>query len=223
MAEVSSPVELARFIEYSLLRPDASAREVEKLCAEARLQNFFGVCVNGARVLQARHLLEDTDVKVIACVGFPLGAAAADVKRYETEIAIDEGTHEIDVVLNLGRLKDGDDKAVLRELCDVVEAADERPVKVILETSLLTRAEKLRACALVVESGAHFVKTSTGFSPGGATVDDVKLLREAVGAKFGVVASAGVRDVAMAQALIAAGATRLGTFFGLSVLKSSRN
>ena len=119
---------------------------------------------------------------------------SSDVKRFETEAAIDDGAQEIDVVLNLGRLKDGDDKYVLRELCDVVEAADERTVKVILETCLLTNEQKIRACRLVVESGAHFVKTSTGFSTGGATVDDVKLMRETVGPKFGVKASGGIRD-----------------------------
>ena len=139
-------------------------------------------------------------------VGFPLGAMSADAKRFETEAAIDDGAQEIDVVLNVGRLKDGDDKYVLRELCDVVEAADERTVKVILETCLLTPEEKIRACKLVVESGAHFVKTSTGFSSGGATMADVRLMRETVGPKFGVKASGGIRDTKTALAMIEAGA-----------------
>ena len=139
-------------------------------------------------------------------------------KRYETEAAIDDGAQEIDVVINVGRLKDGDDKYVLRELRDVAEAADERPVKVILETCLLTRAEKIHACQLVVESGARFVKTSTGLSTGGATIEDVKLMRETVGPKFGVKASGGIRDARTALAMIAAGATRLGTSASIAIV-----
>ena len=211
--------ELARFIDHTLLKADATARDIEKLCAEAREHGFYSVCVNGSRVEQARHLLEATDVKVACVVGFPLGAASGDAKRFETEAAVDEGAHEIDVVLNLGRLKDGDDKYVLRELRDVVEAADERPVKVILETCLLTQVEKTRACQLVVESGARFVKTSTGFSAGGATVADVRLLRETVGPQFGVKASGGIRDAKTALEMIAAGATRLGTSAGIAIVK----
>ncbi len=134
-------------------------------------------------------------------------------------MAIDDGAHEIDVVLNLARLKAGDDKYVLRELIDVVEAADEHTVKVILETCLLTEAEKIRACKLVVESGAHFVKTSTGFSTAGATIADVKLIRETVGPKFGVKASGGIRDAQTALAMIAAGATRIGTSNGIAIVK----
>lgn len=212
---------LASYIDHTILKPDASAKDIEKLCAEAREFRFFSVCVNGSRVEQARHLLEGTDVKVACVVGFPLGAADADAKRYETEAAIDNGAHEIDVVLNIGRLKDGDDTYVLRELRDVAEAADERTVKVILETCLLTREEKIRACHLVLDSGAHFVKTSTGFSTGGATLDDVKLLREIVGPTFGVKASGGIRDTATALAMIEAGATRLGTSGGVAIVKGA--
>ena len=194
--------------------------QIEKLCAEAREYKFVSVCVNGCWVAAARHFLEDSDVKVTSVVGFPFGTMTADVKRYETEVAIDDGAHEIDVVLNVAQLKAGDDKFVLRELLDVVEAADERPVKVIIETCLLTDAEKVRACKLILESGAQFVKTSTGFNPGGgATVADVKLLRETVGPKFGVKASGGIRDTASALALIAAGATRLGTSSGIAIMK----
>jgi deoxyribose-phosphate aldolase len=141
------------------------------------------------------------------------------VKRFEAEAAIDDGAQEIDLVINLGRLKDGNNKYVLRELRDVVEAADERPVKVILETGLLSREEKIRACELVVESGAHFVKTSTGSNAGGATLDDVKLLREAVGEKFGVKASGGIRDLKAALAMIEAGATRLGTSASVAIIQ----
>ncbi len=215
-----APQQLARHIEHTLLKPEATANDIEKLCAEAREYGFFAVCVNGSRVEFARALLEDTPVKVAAVVGFPLGAMESDVKRFETEAAIDSGAQEIDMVLNLGRLKDGDDAYVLRELRDVVEAADERVVKVILETGLLTRDEKIRACGLVLESGAHFVKTSTGFS-GGATIEDVKLLRELVGPEFGVKASGGIRDAATALALIEAGANRLGTSSGVAIVKGA--
>lgn len=214
-----SAAEIARFIDHTLLKPEATAQQIEKLCAEAREHGFFSVCVNGSRVELARHCLEDSPVKVATVVGFPLGAMSSDAKRYETEAAIDDGAQEIDLVLNIGRLKDGDDKYVLRELRDVVEAADERPVKVILETCLLTNEEKIRACQLVVEAGAHFVKTSTGFSTGGATLDDVKLLRATVGPKFGVKAAGGIRDTAAALAMIEAGATRLGTSAGAAIVK----
>jgi deoxyribose-phosphate aldolase len=178
------------------------------------------VCVNGSRVALARHFLEDSDVKIACVAGFPLGANSTDAKRFETEAAVDDGAHEIDVVLNIGRLKDGDDKYILRELCDVVEAANYNTVKVIIETCLLTHEEKIRACELIVESGAHFVKTSTGFSTDGATIDDVKLLRQTVGPKFGVKASGGIRDTATALAMIEAGATRLGTSNGVAIVNS---
>ncbi len=213
-----SAAQLAACLDHTLLKPDAWAKDIERLCAEARQHRFYSVCVNGSWVEQARHWLEDSDVKVACVVGFPLGAMSPDVKRYETEAAIDDGAQEIDAVVNVGRLKDGDEAFVLRELRDIVEAAEERPVKVILETCLLTREDKLRACNLVLESGARFVKTSTGFSSGGATVEDVKLLREAVGPRFGVKASGGIRDAKTALAMIAAGATRLGTSASVAIV-----
>jgi len=219
---VLPPRELARYIDQTLLRADATAKDIERLCEEAREHGFCAVCVNGSRVELARHLLETTEVKVSTVIGFPLGAMDADAKRYETEAAIDAGAQEVDVVLNIGRLKDGDDQYVLRELCDVVEAADERTVKVILETCLLTRGEKIRACHLVVDSGAQFVKTSTGFSTGGATIADVKLLREVAGPSFGVKAAGGIRETVTALALIEAGATRLGTSGGVALLAGLR-
>jgi len=215
-----SPPELAAYIDHTLLKADATAKDIEKLCAEARAHGFSSVCVNGSRVRQVRDLLADTSVKVASVVGFPLGAMSGDAKRFETEAAIDDGAHEVDVVLNIGWLKDGDDNLVLRELRDVVKAADQRPVKVILEACLLTTHEKIRACQLVVESGARFVKTSTGFSHGGATVADVKLFRETVGPNFGVKASGGIRDVETALAMIEAGATRLGTSASVAIVKS---
>jgi deoxyribose-phosphate aldolase len=210
--------DLAQYIDHTLLKADATAKQIEQLCIEARAHGFFSVCVNGSHVGLARHFLEDSDVKVACVAGFPLGAASTDVKRFEAEAAVDDGAHEIDVVLNIGRLKDGDDKYILRELCDVVEAANDNTVKVIIETCLLTHDEKIRACELIVESGAHFVKTSTGFSTSGATIDDIKLLRQTVGPKFGVKASGGIRDTATALAMIEAGATRLGTSNGVAIV-----
>jgi deoxyribose-phosphate aldolase len=210
---------LASYIDHTLLKPDASLKDIEQLCAEARGHNFHAVCVNGSWVAQARHFLDGCDVKVATVVGFPLGAADADTKRFETEAAIDNDAQEIDVVINIGRHKDGDDEYVLRELRDVVEAAAERPVKVIIETCLLTSAEKIRACRIVLEAGAQFVKTSTGFSSGGATIADVKLLREIVGEKFGVKAAGGIRDAQTALAMIEAGATRLGTSSGVAIVR----
>ena len=177
---------------------------------------FHSVCVCGSRVELAHSLLEDSEVKVTGLVGFPLGAADADAKRYETEVAIDHGAQEIEAVLNIGRLKDGDDRYVLRELRDLAEAADERPVKIILETGLLTPEEVLRACELAVASGVHCVCTGTGLRSA-ATVQDVQSLRAAVGEKFGVKA-AGLSDAQTAQALLEAGATRLGIAEGVAGL-----
>jgi deoxyribose-phosphate aldolase len=211
-------IDLARYIDHTLLKPEASLKDIERLCAEAREHGFHAVCINGTRVVQASYFLTDSDVKIGAVVGFPLGAADTDTKRYETEAAIDNGAQEIDVVINIGRLKDSDDLYVVRELRDVAEAADERPVKVILETCLLTREEIIRACKLVLDSGAEFVKTSTGFGRAGATIEDVQLMREIVGPKFGVKAAGGIRDTRTALAMIEAGATRLGTSAGVAIL-----
>ena len=219
MIDSLDALQLARYLDHTLLKPDATAQDIEQLCREALEHHFWSVCVNGSRVAQAYALLEDSGVKVACTVGFPLGAMTADTKRLEVEAAIDDGAQEIDVVLNIGRLKDGDDAYVLRELRDVVDAAEERTVKVILETCLLTRDEKIRACQLVVESGAHFVKTSTGFSTSGATTHDVQLMRECVGPKFGVKASGGIRDAKIALGMIESGATRLGTSASVAIVK----
>ena len=211
--------DLAHYIDHTLLKAEATAKDIEKLCKEAIEHKFYSVCVNSSRVALAYALTENSDVKVASVIGFPLGAMDGDAKRYETEVAIDHGAGEIDLVMNIARLKESDSAFVLRELRDVVEAADERPVKVILETCLLTLEEKILACHLVVESGAAFVKTSTGCNTGGATLDDIKLLRDTVGPKFGVKASGGIRDIAIALAMIKAGATRLGTSAGVSIVK----
>ena len=214
-----NPKDLARYIDHTLLKPDATAKEIEKLCREAMQHHFWSVCVNGSRVAEAYSIVEDSGVKVACTIGFPLGAMTTDAKRLEVEAAIDDGAQELDVVINIGRLRDGDDAYVLRELRDIVETAEERTVKVILETCLLSREEKIRACCLVVASGAHFVKTSTGFSAGGATTHDVELLRQCVGTEFGVKASGGIRDVKVAWGMIESGATRLGTSSGVQLIK----
>lgn len=214
----AAPHLIARMIDHTLLKADATASDIRTLCDQARTHQFWSVCVHGSRVALAASLLEDTDIKVAAVVGFPLGATEGDVKRFEAESLIDLGAQELDVVLNIGRLKDGDDRAVLRELRDIVETADGVPIKVILETCLLTESEKHRACSLVVESGAQFVKTSTGFGSGGATLDDIQLMRSLVGPKFGVKASGGIRDSLTALAMIEAGANRLGTSAGIAIL-----
>jgi len=211
--------DLARCIEHTLLRPEATAAEVEALCAAARGHGFHAVCVAGSRVLQAVDLLEGTDVRVVAVAGFPLGNGDTDSKRMEVEGAIDNGAHEIEVVLNLGRLKDGDDALVVRELHDLVEAADERVVKVILEVGLLAREEAVRGCELVLETGARFVSTGTGWGPRGVAVEDVKLLRERVGPKFGVKAAGGIRDATTAWALLEAGADRIGSSDGVALVR----
>ena len=219
MTEPLNAAALAKYIDHTLLKPDATARDIEQLCREAMDHHFWSVCVNGSRVAQAYALVENSGVKVACTVGFPLGAMTTDTKHLEVEAAIDDGAQEIDVMLNIGRLKDGDDAYVLRELRDIVEAADERTVKVILETCLLSRDEKIRACKLVVESGAHFVKTSTGFSTSGATTHDVQLMRECVGPKFGVKASGGIRDAKIALGMIESGATRVGTSASVAIVK----
>lgn len=214
--------EFGRCIDQTALRPDGTAADIERMCADAKSHGFAAVCVHGSRVELARHYLESSDVKVCGVVGFPFGATESDVKRFETEAAIEAGAQEIDVVLNAGLLKDGQDCLLLRELRDVVESAEERPVKVILEMSLLTREEIVRACTLVLDSGAHFVKTSTGAGVRPVTVDDVRLLRSLVGPEFGVKAAGGIRTLDAAMELATAGANRLGTSSGPALMEQFR-
>jgi len=202
--------ELVRRIDRTLFAADATRRDLEELCAEALEHSLHGVAVNTSRVELACAILDESDVKVIALVGFPLGASDADVKRYEVETAVDHGAQEIDFVLNLGRLKEADHRYVLREMRDIAEAADERPVNVILEMALLTREEIVSACELALDSGVRSVGTATDFHCRPVTVEDVRLLRECVGDSFGVKAAGGIEDVATAMALLEAGATRVG-------------
>jgi deoxyribose-phosphate aldolase len=213
---------LAAYIDHTLLRPDATETDIEKLCLEARAHQFFGVCVNGSWVQTACRELRDSAASVICVVGFPLGTMASEAKRLETELAISDGAQEIDFVLNVGRLKQGDKSYVRNEIKEVATAARGRRVKVILETCLLNREEKILACRLAMDGGAHFVKTSTGFSTAGALASDVRLLRETVGPDFGVKASGGIRDLGTAVAMIEAGATRIGTSAGVAIVKGEK-
>lgn len=214
-----TPDRLAGYIDHTLLRADATADDIRKLCDEAIKHSFCCVCVNGSWVRHAHRLLEGSGIGVAATAGFPLGAASTAVKCFEIKTVIEDGAREVDVVLNVGRLKQRDDRYVLRELCDLVDAAAGGTLKVILETCLLNRDEKIRACRLVAQSGGRFVKTSTGFGSGGATPEDVALMRETVGPDFGVKASGGIRDARTALAMIEAGATRLGTSAGVTIVR----
>jgi deoxyribose-phosphate aldolase len=214
------PAALAAAIEHTLLSPVATAAGIDRLCAEALSFGFAGVCVHGGRVRRAAERLAGSAVRVAAVVGFPLGASRAEVKRAEALLALDDGAHELDVVLNLGWLREGQHDAVRAELAAIVGEARARgaKVKAILETALLSHEEKLCASRLAVEAGASFVKTSTGFGPGGATLEDVALLARSVPQGVGVKASGGIRDAAFARALLAAGATRLGTSASLQIV-----
>ncbi len=206
----SSPGDVARKIDHTLLKADATRADHVKLCEEARKFRFASVCVNTTWVPLCKGLLQGAGVMTICVVGFPLGAATTRAKAAETREAIANGADEIDMVINLGLLKSGDHTAVFDDIRGVVDAAGGRPVKVILETHLLNREQKVAACALSKAAGAQFVKTSTGFSGGGATVEDIRLMRQVVGPEMGVKASGGVRNAADAAAMIGAGANRLG-------------
>ncbi len=213
------PSELASLIDHTLLKPGATETEIDMLCQEAAKHRFFAVCVNGAHVARASAQLAGTDVCVAAVVGFPLGAMAPRVKAYEAAAAVADGARELDMVLRIDCLKQGEDVLLGSDIAGVVAAANGARVKVILETSLLSSEEIVRACRVAEQSGARFVKTSTGLFPGSeATVEHVALMRAAVSADVGVKASGGVRTFEQARALIAAGATRLGTSAGVALV-----
>ncbi|HSN76435.1 MAG TPA: deoxyribose-phosphate aldolase [Anaerolineae bacterium] len=210
-------------IDHTLLKPDASREEITKLCAEARANSFATVCVNPAWVALCADLLRGSPVKVCTVVGFPLGATLPEVKAFETERAIAGGASEIDMVQNIGALKSRDYKLVAEDVAAVVRAAHARQasVKVIIEAALLTDEEKVESCAIAQAAGADYVKTSTGFASGGATAADVALMRQVVGPSIGVKAAGGIRSAKDAQAMIAAGATRLGASAGIKILKEA--
>ena len=209
---------IARIIDHTLLAPDATPEMVEELCREAIEHGFYSVCVSPVFVPLARDKLADSPVRVCTVVGFPAGVNEPDVKAYETRLAIKRGADEIDMVMNIGAAKAGDWEKVGFDVESVVKSAGGKLVKVILETCLLTDAEKLRACEVCVAAGAGFVKTSTGFSHGGATEADVRLLRAAVGPDVGVKASGGIRDYETACRMVEAGATRLGASSSLKII-----
>jgi deoxyribose-phosphate aldolase len=215
--------ELANYIDHTLLKPEASRKELSKLAEEARTHKFATVCVNSSNVRLMRQLLGNSGIPVCAVVGFPLGSMTPRAKAYETKEAIRCGAQEIDMVINIGALKSREHGLVYEDIKAVVEAARPIAVKVILETSKLTHDEKVSVCALSVAAGAAFVKTSTGFGGGGATVEDIKLMRDLVGPHLGVKASGGVRDAATAQAMIQAGATRLGASASVAIVTGKKS
>jgi len=210
---------MAPLIDHTLLKPDASTADVEKLCREAREFVFASVCVNPCNIKLAASLLEGSKVKVCSVVGFPLGANKKEIKAYEARKAVLEGACEIDMVMNVGALKSGDCRLVEQDMQDVREACGRSVVtKVILETALLTDEEKITACQLAMKAGMDFVKTSTGFGPGGATVEDVRLMRTVVGEGMGVKASGGIRDTETAARMVEAGATRIGASASVKIV-----
>ncbi len=208
----------AAMIDHTLLKADATRDQIEKLCAEAKKYVFASVCVNPTWVKYSAELLAGTEVKVCTVIGFPLGASTSAVKAFETKDAIANGAGEIDMVINIGALKNGEYDVVRDDIKAVVDAANGTLVKVIIETCLLTDEEKVKACELSVEAGADFVKTSTGFSTGGATAEDIALMRKTVGPDLGVKASGGVRNLEDMKKMIENGATRIGASSGVAIM-----
>lgn len=224
LGNIPEDPDIAGLIDHTLLKPDATADQIAQLCYEARKYKFASVCVNPTHVKLCAELLQGTKVKVCTVIGFPLGASAPEVKAFEAQTAIKDGATEIDMVLNIGALKAGDLTLAARDIHEVVRVGHEARaiVKVIIETSLLNDEEKVTACLLAKEAGADFVKTSTGFSGGGATVDDIHLMRKVVGPEMGVKASGGVRDFEDAQNMVKAGATRLGASAGVKIVQGQQ-
>ena len=214
---------IASYIDHTLLKPDATGEQIDQLCAEAREYGFASVCVNPYYVARCVKNLKGSDVKVCTVVGFPMGATTAESKAFEALQAIASGAKEIDMVMNVCAMKSGHTKAIEQEIQALAAAVEGQAIlKVIIETCLLTDEEKNQACRIARRSGADFVKTSTGFSTGGATVEDIALMRKAVGAKLGVKASGGIRDYATAKAMIEAGATRIGASAGVAIVKEEQ-
>lgn len=212
-------LELNRMIDHTLLKPEATPADVRRVCAEAKKFGFFSVCVNTHYVPMVVSELENSVISVCSIAGFPLGAVDSGVKAYEAKTVVENGADEVDMVLNIGALKAGETNMVEDDIEGVVGVCGGRVVKVIIEAALLSNEEKYRACELAVSAGASFVKTSTGFGPPGATVEDVKLMRKAVGPDFGVKASAGIRTASFALELVEAGANRIGTSTGVKIME----
>ena len=215
-------MKLSKYIDHTLLKPQATQSDLEKLCKEAIGYDFAAGCVNPCNVAYCAELLEGSSVKLASVVGFPLGASIPAIKSAETLMAVEDGADEIDMVINIGALKENNLEYVEEDIKAVVSSADGAIVKVIIETCLLTDEEKVKACELSKAAGADFVKTSTGFSTGGATVEDVKLMKASVGDAMEVKASGGVRSYEDAMAMIEAGATRIGTSSGLAILQGKK-
>ncbi len=213
---------IAKYIDHTILNPGATKSDIKKICDEAKEYGFYSVCVNSCHVEFVVRELSNSGVKVAVVVGFPLGATSIETKVFETKDAVLKGADEIDMVINIGALKDKNYTYLEKDIKSVVDiAGKDAVVKVIIETSLLTSEEKLLACEIAKASGAHFVKTSTGFSTGGATVEDVKLMRQVVGSTMGVKASGGIRNYKKAKEMIDAGATRLGASASVSIMKEA--
>ena len=210
---------LNKYIDHTILKATASSADVQKLCAEAIEHEFYSVCVNGCYVADAKHLLQGTDVKVAAVVGFPLGAMTTAAKVFEAKEVVENGASEIDMVINVAKLKDGEFEFVENEIRQIKEAIGDNVLKVIIETCYLTDEEKVKACELSLVAKADFVKTSTGFGTDGATYEDVKLMKSVVGDNAIVKASGGVRDKETAQKYVNLGAERLGTSSGIEIVK----
>ena len=223
LGQTASARDWASLIDHTLLKPDASQTEIKHLCEEAAQYHFASVCVNPTWVRACACHLQGSGVPVCTVIGFPLGATLPDVKAYEARRAIMDGAREVDMVINVGALKSGDDCLVEHDIRGVVEVAHEHDVtcKVIIETALLTDDEKVRACQAAKQAGADFVKTSTGFAKGGATVGDIALMRRTVGAELGVKASGGVKSMADARAMVEAGATRIGASVGVKIAQEA--
>lgn len=218
------PSQLAKMIDHTLLRADATQSEIHKLTEEAKQYQFASVCVNPGWVVYATEQLQGTGVDICTVIGFPLGASTSETKAFETRDAIAKGATEVDMVINISALKDGKDDYVEQDIRAVVEAAAGKAlVKVIIETCLLTDDEKVRACQAAVRAGADFVKTSTGFSTGGATPEDIALMRRTVGPNVGVKASGGVRSLEDMQKMIEAGATRIGASSGVKIMQGGQS
>jgi len=211
--------DLSRYIDHTLLKPEGTEAQIRQLCKEAAQFSFATVCVNPTWVKLCAQLLRGTGVGVCTVAGFPLGATPADVKAYEARRSIFDGANEIDMVINVGFLKSGHDAIVFDDICEVARVVHEgcAQLKVIIETALLSEDEKVKACTLAKQAGADYVKTSTGFGPGGATAGDVALMRRVVGRGIGVKAAGGIRDLAAAEQMIAAGATRVGASAGVKI------
>jgi len=210
---------IASYIDHTNLKADATGEDIKRICEEAKAYSFASVCVNSSRVKEAKELLKGTDVKVCSVIGFPLGAMATSAKAYEAKAAIDDGADEIDMVINIGFLKDRYLKGVEDDIRKVKEACGSKTLKVIIEACLLSDEEKEEACKAAMAANADYVKTSTGFSTGGATVHDVALMSKVVGDKLGVRAAGGIRDYGTAKAMVEAGATRLGCSAGVRIVE----